>query len=226
MKRITKDKSIKTDRVTRRNRTVSAPEAEPDEETKFDLSKFKLTPKPKLSLKTEADIKQEPRPEPLDSINVKEVKTIKREHIKIEPDCDGASSAKNVKIDGAPANWEQVLHNLREMRKNCDAPVDSMGCDKCQDGTASPETIRYQALLALMLSSQTKDQVTYAAMMRLQSHGCTVDNISATSDEKLGELIYPVGFWKSKVKYIKKTTDILKRDYGGDIPKTAGDLCK
>lgn len=47
-----------------------------------------------------------------------------------------------------------------------------------------------------MLSSQTKDQVTYNAMLKLQKHGCTVDNILATSDEKLGELIYPVGFWK------------------------------
>lgn len=47
-----------------------------------------------------------------------------------------------------------------------------------------------------MLSSQTKDQVTFAAMSRLIDHGCTVENILATSDEKLGQLIYPVGFWK------------------------------
>lgn len=47
-----------------------------------------------------------------------------------------------------------------------------------------------------MLSSQTKDQVTFAAMSRLIDHGCTVDNILSTSDEKLGQLIYPVGFWK------------------------------
>lgn len=47
-----------------------------------------------------------------------------------------------------------------------------------------------------MLSSQTKEQVTYTAMTRLKEHGCTVENILNTSDEKLGELIYPVGFWK------------------------------
>lgn len=47
-----------------------------------------------------------------------------------------------------------------------------------------------------MLSSQTKDQVTYAAMGRLKEHGCTVENINSTSDEVLGKLIYPVGFWK------------------------------
>lgn len=52
-----------------------------------------------------------------------------------------------------------------------------------------------------MLSSQTKDQVTFAAMERLIARGCcTVDGILALSDEELGKLIYPVGFWK--VRYV------------------------
>lgn len=55
---------------------------------------------------------------------------------------------------------------------------------------------RFQVLVSLMLSSQTKDQVTGAAMQRLRAHGCTVENIVATDDKKLGELIYPVGFWR------------------------------
>lgn len=47
-----------------------------------------------------------------------------------------------------------------------------------------------------MLSSQTRDEVTHAASQRLIEHGLTVDNILNTSDEKIGELIYPAGFWK------------------------------
>lgn len=47
-----------------------------------------------------------------------------------------------------------------------------------------------------MLSSQTKDQVTHVAMTKLRQHGLTPDNLLATSDSILGELIYPVGFWK------------------------------
>lgn len=56
--------------------------------------------------------------------------------------------------------------------------------------------VRYQVLVSLMLSSQTKDQVTHAAMQRLRDHGLTVENILATDDDTLGKLIYPVGFWK------------------------------
>ena len=40
-----------------------------------------------------------------------------------------------------PKNWYEVVENIREMRKDRDAPVDTMGCDKCMDETASPEVI-------------------------------------------------------------------------------------
>ncbi|XP_067005253.1 endonuclease III-like protein 1 [Anabrus simplex] len=133
---------------------------------------------------------------------------------------------ENNGVKWEPKDWEKVLDNIREMRKNKDAPVDGMGCDKCMDENASPEDMRYQSLISLMLSSQTKDQVTYAAMQKLKQHGLTVDNILQTDDKTLGELIYPVGFWKSKVKYIKATTQILKDQYNGDIPNTVQQLCK
>ncbi|KYO30850.1 endonuclease III-like protein 1 [Alligator mississippiensis] len=83
---------------------------------------------------------------------------------------------------------------------------------------------RYQVLLSLMLSSQTKDEVTSAAMLRLREHGLTVDNVLQTDDAALGKLIYPVGFWRNKVKYIKQTTAILKEQYGSDIPRTVKEL--
>ena len=47
-----------------------------------------------------------------------------------------------------------------------------------------------------MLSSQTKDEVTHAAMQRLRQHGCTIENILKTDDKALEDLIHPVGFKK------------------------------
>ena len=58
------------------------------------------------------------------------------------------------------------------------------------------QTVRYQVLISLMLSSQTKDQVTFAAMEKLKAYGLTIENILKTPSSKIGELIYPVGFWK------------------------------
>ena len=38
--------------------------------------------------------------------------------------------------------------------------------------------------------------MNFAAMMRLREHGLSVDSILEMTDETLGKLIYPVGFWK------------------------------
>ena len=67
----------------------------------------------------------------------------------------------------------------------------------------SLQTVRYQVLISLMLSSQTKDQVTFAAMEKLKAHGLTVENILKTPSAKIGELIYPVGFWKVSATVIE-----------------------
>ncbi|XP_045485639.1 endonuclease III-like protein 1 [Pieris rapae] len=157
--------------------------------------------------------------------DLNEYKFEKKPHIKIEFE---ENSPKKQVPEGLwePSNWQEFLLNLRNMRANHDAPVDTMGCHMCMDENASPKEIRYQSLISLMLSSQTKDQVTFAAMERLKQRGLTVDNILAMSDEELGTLIYPVGFWKTKVKYIKKTTQTLKEQYNSDIPDSAEKLCK
>jgi len=116
----------------------------------------------------------------------------KRKHLSIKSD----TNEKTTNSDWKPPNWEKTLDNIRKMRKEIVAPVDNMGCDQAADLNESPEVIRYHVLISLMLSSQTKDEVNFAAMQRLKQYGLTVDNILEISDKNLGELIYPVGFWK------------------------------
>lgn len=55
-------------------------------------------------------------------------------------------------------------------------------------------------LVTLMLSTQTKDQVTFAAMQRLKQHGLTCSNINETEEAEIARLIHPVGFWKVSLK--------------------------
>ncbi|XP_028709754.1 endonuclease III-like protein 1 [Peromyscus leucopus] len=123
-----------------------------------------------------------------------------------------------------PQNWQQQLANIRIMRSKKDAPVDQLGAEHCYDAGAPAKVQRYQVLLSLMLSSQTKDQVTAGAMQRLRARGLTVESILQTDDDMLGRLIYPVGFWRNKVKFIKQTTAILQQRYEGDIPATVAEL--
>uniref|UniRef100_A0A667ZBU2 Endonuclease III-like protein 1 n=2 Tax=Myripristis murdjan TaxID=586833 RepID=A0A667ZBU2_9TELE len=123
-----------------------------------------------------------------------------------------------------PPEWRTQLDYIREMRSSRDAPVDNMGAQKCYDTEVPAHVKRFQVLVSLMLSSQTKDQVTAAAMQKLRAHGCTVENILSTDDETLGKLIYPVGFWRNKVKYLKLTSAMLQHKFGGDIPDSVEGL--
>ncbi|XP_006873933.1 PREDICTED: endonuclease III-like protein 1 [Chrysochloris asiatica] len=123
-----------------------------------------------------------------------------------------------------PRDWRQQLENIRAMRSRKDAPVDQLGVEHCYDSGAPPKVRRFQVLLSLMLSSQTKDQVTAGAMQRLRARGLTVDSVLQMDDSTLGTLIHPVGFWRSKVKYIKQTSAILQQRYNGDIPASVAEL--
>lgn len=143
-----------------------------------------------------------------------------RGHLKVEYETEG------VGLKREPYDWRTQLSFIREMRSKRDAPVDQMGAEKCYDTQGLPEVRRYQVLISLMLSSQTKDQVTAGAMQRLREHGLSVDGILKMDDETLGKLIYPVGFWRTKVKYIKQATALIQQEFGGDIPNTVEGLIR
>eukprot|EP00794_Sanderia_malayensis_P009351 gene9349-10336_t len=133
-------------------------------------------------------------------------------------------SPKKEKTDGdvfwEPANWRDLLEKIKLMRINEDAPVDSQGCERTADENESPEVIRFQLLVSLMLSAQTKDQITYAAMEKLKAHGLNPQSMLKTDEDLIGKLIYPVGFWKRKAHYIKQVSEICMEKYHGDIPET------
>ena len=86
--------------------------------------------------------------------------------------------------------------------QNRDAPVDLCGAEALVDRSADVATQRFQILVSVMLSSQTKDEITAAATRRLQEYGLSVDSMLNTPVDKIAELIYPVGFYRRKAEYV------------------------
>jgi len=140
----------------------------------------------------------------------------------------GGATAKAQAKTGVepPADWQKVYAGIEEMRFRpggaaWKAPVDTVGCSQLANPNSDEPTRRYHTLCSLMLSSQTKDPVTAAAMGNLHEHwpdGLTVDNMIAEDPEVIDRLICKVGFHKRKVVYLQQTAAILKEKYGGDIP--------
>lgn len=133
-----------------------------------------------------------------------------------------------------PSDWEQIYDTVKTMRlpggAAANAAVDTMGCERLADVTASPRDQRFQTLVALMLSSQTKDTTNAVAMRRLQTElpahkpgappGLNLENMVAVDPDKLNELIWAVGFHNMKTKYLKQAAIICRDQWDGDIPDT------
>lgn len=139
-----------------------------------------------------------------------------------------APAKKAVAADGSvkvepPPNWEEMYGLTADMRSRVVAPVDTMGCESLADRKDSPLDQRLQTLVALMLSSQTKDTVTSVAMKNLQANlpgGFNLRALLEVEPARLNSLIEKVGFHNNKTKYIKQTAEILRDKFNGDIPDT------
>lgn len=172
----------------------------------------------------------------LESYVFKRKQPIKLEKIKSEPtikieyenpdEQNTSSSSKKTKWE--PANWQEQLGFIKEMRGKRDAPVDVVGCEAISraDPNLTEKEKRFHCLISLMLSSQTRDEITAQAMSQLHTLPLTIDNLLNTDEETLSKLIYPAGFYRRKATYLKKTAKILKEQYDYDIPDSVADMCK
>lgn len=129
-------------------------------------------------------------------------------------------------INEPPPNWLKTIENIRKVRQKFPAPVDTMGCDQAHTKTDKEVDQRFHVLVSLMLSSQTKDPITWKAVQKLKEKGMgNVDGILNANEKDIEETIYPVGFYRRKAIYLKKVAQILKNKYNGDIPRSIKDLC-
>ncbi len=115
---------------------------------------------------------------------------------------------------------------IEQMRNLEEAPVDTMGVTKCSDKSESSNTYKYQTLISLILSSQTKDETTFSVMSKLIKFGLNLETISNLSIPDIEELIHGVNFHKNKAKYIKGSTLMIKEKFGGVPPSNLPDTLK
>ena len=59
----------------------------------------------------------------------------------------------------------------------------------------------------------------------LKKHN-TAEKILKLTEKQIQDLIYPVGFYKTKAKRIKQISDIIQKQYNGKIPENFNELLK
>lgn len=91
--------------------------------------------------------------------------------------------------------------------------------DLIQVQTRSP----FKVLVATILSARTKDEVTAAASERLFKEAPDASALSRMPVGHIQELIFPVGFYKSKAVYLSKLPRALDT-FDGQVPDKIDDL--
>lgn len=135
--------------------------------------------------------------------------------------------------EGQPANWIEIYNEIVRMRALITTPVDNMGCGRMptslmnNSAVLDRRTFRFQLLIALMLSSQTRDETNFAAMTTLHEHyrakgypGLCLDAVLALTEEEIDKCISKVGFHTRKAMYIRKACEMLAQNFNGDVPQT------
>ncbi|CAH0479694.1 unnamed protein product [Peronospora belbahrii] len=141
------------------------------------------------------------------------------------------TQCSDARHDGTQDLRLQLLLELHEARQNIvETPIDKFGTQACvAPGLSSAKARRFQLLVAAMLSSQTQDPITYAAMQRLHQlgqsdQGLTIATLETTSEVQLSELLKPVGFYRRKAHQLKQIAFILRTRFHGDIPRSLNEL--
>jgi endonuclease III len=97
----------------------------------------------------------------------------------------------------------------REMPHYTQPLIDQMG---------ATGTTPFHILIATILSLRTKDTLTAVVAPRLFAIADTPAAMLALGEERLAELIYPVGFYRAKARSIIQTCRILIEQYAAQVP--------
>lgn len=137
-----------------------------------------------------------------------------------------------------PPNWAKVYNEVVSMRAKIMTPVDRVGCERIPEGLLkgvtekNPRVFRFQLLISLLLSSQTKDEVNFEAMLKFHHgllergflDGLCLEGVLTLTEQEIDFYIQKVGFHNKKAKYIKNSCLILVDKFGGDVPQEIEEL--
>lgn len=78
----------------------------------------------------------------------------------------------------------------------------------------------FRVLVSCLLSLRTKDEVTAVASRRLFERASDPASMMALSAEEIANLIFPVGFYRTKAETIREICRIILERHGGTVPDT------
>ncbi len=82
----------------------------------------------------------------------------------------------------------------------------------------------YKSLVSTIMSARTNDDTTLKASLRLFDKAPNIKTLSQLTEKQIQNLIFPVGFYKTKAKHLKQTATKVLSEFNGEIPSTRESL--
>ncbi len=82
----------------------------------------------------------------------------------------------------------------------------------------------FRVLIGTLLSARTQDQTTHAATTQLFKAAPTPAAVARLSVKRIEKLIYPVGFYRNKARFVKATAEAVEARFGGRVPATLDEM--
>ena len=149
-----------------------------------------------------------------------------------DPSTDTSNSptvARSMRSIRAPHQWWKQLQEIERARRARSAPVDFVGCHALGELSDGAEAFRFQTLIALIISSRTRDGTVAHAMQRLRMLAAPLDEsgrgrltaaaLSRLEVELIRRAIADVTFSKQKADRLARVATIIDQRYGGDVPR-------
>jgi len=105
---------------------------------------------------------------------------------------------------------DEIISRLEQEVRTYQVPI----VDLIATQTKDP----FKVLVATILSARTKDEVTASAAKRLFARAETVTQLAGLSEAELEKLIYPVGFFRNKARYLHQLPAVLNEEFSGRVP--------
>ena len=109
-------------------------------------------------------------------------------------------------------DWARIVRELRTHLRATTLPSVSQ--------IAHVNGTPFRVLVSTMISLRTKDEVTFAASERLFAAADTPEAMLDLSPERIEDLIYPAGFYRTKARNILEVSRAIVNNHGGEVPST------
>jgi len=102
--------------------------------------------------------------------------------------------------------------------------IEGMALPEIEQSFESDDKNPFHILISTLLSARTQDATTLAASERLFKAAATPAELARLPIRRIEKLIFPVGFYRNKARFVKAASKAIVDTFDGRVPQTLEEM--